>query len=254
MSGITLKESDPIDIPIPDTGKDTIFIDSTAIPPAPSYKDDVGVVRTLKGSIGTTGSQGPIGPAGFGLDGEDGEFIISQPGPQGNAGLTGAQGPLGPVIFVSDGLDGENGFSVSSPSTSSSGGSDVLKTRVVLTDAQIKTLSTVPVEVIPAPGTGKFINVIECMVMKESTSGAYGSNASFSLRFNGITDELIPATSILLASANKRWQKVPGGSVGNTTDPINKSVVARTTADVTGGNASNYLVVETIYTIVTDGP
>src|SRR6266576_3768765 len=122
MSGITLKESNPVDIPTPDAGKDTVFIDSTAVPPVPSYKNSSGVVTTLKGSIGVTGVQGPAGPAGFALDGDDGQFIISQPGPQGNTGPTGAQGPLGPVVFVSDGLDGEQGFSVPGPQGPSGAG------------------------------------------------------------------------------------------------------------------------------------
>jgi hypothetical protein len=60
-SGITLKETAPTDIPTPPTGKDTIFVDSTATPsPAPAYKNSAGVVASLRGATG------PAGPAGTG--------------------------------------------------------------------------------------------------------------------------------------------------------------------------------------------
>ncbi len=41
------------------------------------------------GTNGATGAQGPTGAIVFGIDGEDGEFLISQPGPQGNPGNNG---------------------------------------------------------------------------------------------------------------------------------------------------------------------
>jgi len=121
--GITLKESDPIDIPTPDTNKDTIFIDNTVIPPAPAYKDDVGVTRALTGSAGSIGPIGPLGPQG--LDGEDGDFFIALPGPQGNPGnigLTGDAGPVGPMMVVQDGIDGEDGISIPGPAGVDGGG------------------------------------------------------------------------------------------------------------------------------------
>lgn len=145
--GITLKESAPVDIPAPDSGKDTIFIDNTAVPiPVPSYKDSSGVVHTLLGSKGdkgdtgalvlgldgndgedavaipgnqgATGLQGIQGAKGdtgalvIGIDGDEGESfpIIGPKGNQGIQGITGAQGPLGPTILVMDGEDGEDGL------------------------------------------------------------------------------------------------------------------------------------------------
>ncbi len=58
-SGISLKTTDPVDIPTPSTDKVTIFIDSTNSD-TPSYKDELGNVLPL----GTTGATGPTGPAG----------------------------------------------------------------------------------------------------------------------------------------------------------------------------------------------
>lgn len=69
-SGITLKESDPANIPTPTADKGTIFIDHTNAD-EPSWKDDAGVVRTLKGAAGPTGATGQIGAQG--QDAQDGE-------------------------------------------------------------------------------------------------------------------------------------------------------------------------------------
>lgn len=88
-SGINLKESDPADIPTPDTGKVTIFIDSTNSD-EPSYKDDTGTVHTLVGTPGATGATGPMGPAGvLFLEPDQGEDIMPIPGPPGANGSSG---------------------------------------------------------------------------------------------------------------------------------------------------------------------
>src|SRR5262245_35622525 len=60
-SGITLREVDPADIPTPADGKDTIFMDVTASPPAPAYKDSSGSVTSLMGPEGPPGPAGPTG-------------------------------------------------------------------------------------------------------------------------------------------------------------------------------------------------
>lgn len=92
-SGITLRSVDPADIPTPDAGKATIFVDSTNLD-LPSYKDSAGVVDTL----GITGATGPAGPAGpvtlgpMGMDGIDGEDAMMIPGPAGPTGASGGGG------------------------------------------------------------------------------------------------------------------------------------------------------------------
>lgn len=108
MSGITLKESTPASIPTPDTNKNTIFIDSTAVPPAPAYKDDTGTVTTLRGSVGITGSQGPMGPVMILSDGLDGEPGL--PGPQGPAGSSGGASEWDGIITkaINDTVTGTN--------------------------------------------------------------------------------------------------------------------------------------------------
>ena len=62
-SGIIFKETDRADIVTPAAGKDTLFVDSTLVPPAPAFKNAAGTVTPLKGA---TGPAGPLGPAGTG--------------------------------------------------------------------------------------------------------------------------------------------------------------------------------------------
>lgn len=122
-SGITLKETDPADIPTPTANKSTIFIDSTNSD-EPSYKDDAGVVHTLVGAAGSLGPAGGVGPPGY--DGDQGEDAPIVPGPQGiqgATGATGAVGPAGPVTIGPMGIDGdpgEDGFPIPAPSGSGS--------------------------------------------------------------------------------------------------------------------------------------
>jgi len=137
-----------------------------------------------------------------------------------------------------------------------SGGSvEVLRSRVVITDSQIQSLNTTPITIVAAPGVGKYINIHSCFTVKQSTAGAYSATPNFSLRYaSGSAVDIAVATSLFLASANKRWAYLGRGSVGDTAAADNIAVVARLTADVTGGNAANYLVVDVTYDIVNDGP
>jgi len=117
-SGIVLKQAAATDIPTPDVGKDTLFMNTAT--GAPAYKDSTGTVYALTGPQGPTGAQGPTGPPGSAVDGEDGEaLILAMPGPQGvtgptgsagSAGATGPPGAPGNPVWLEDGLDGEQGF------------------------------------------------------------------------------------------------------------------------------------------------
>lgn len=52
------------------------------------------------------------------------------------------------------------------------------RTTVTLTDAQIKALPSTPVELVAAPGTGKWIDVVSVTLRKDNTAGAYGNIAA----------------------------------------------------------------------------
>ena len=131
---------------------------------------------------------------------------------------------------------------------------DVLKVRISLTDAQIQSLNTAPVTVIAAPGAKKYVVPIGCGVIKDTSAGAYSATPNFSLRWSGVSHELTTPKSLGLNAANKTWERIgiQATDIGDTTDITNLAVVARLTADVTGGNVVNYAVIEAVYIVVTD--
>lgn len=112
-SGITLKETDPANIATPAANKDTLFIDSTASPIAPAYKDSGGTTHTLKGGTGISGPTGPTGPTGG--TGPTGAGVTGATGPSGPTGATGPTGPTG-----STGITGATGPSSARTNTVSS--------------------------------------------------------------------------------------------------------------------------------------
>lgn len=214
----------------------------------------------IPGPTGPAGSNGSVGRDGqpaifWGQDGEDGDIYPPIVGPQGNPGPTGTQGPSG---YISLNLENDEPDYPLIPgpagANGSSSGGDILQVRIVLTDAQIKTLNSVPVELIPAPGANKYIHLISVYTIKNSSAGAYSAAPNFNVRYNGFATSITTALSLFLSSANKRWQKPAMPAVGNTDNVVNTSIVVSTAADVTGGNAANYLVVEAVYTVVNDGP
>jgi len=70
---------------------------------------------------------------------------------------------------------------------SGGGGGSVLSATVELTDAQIKTLPTTPVELVAAQGSGKAIIPISCIAISDFSGGAYTNitGASWQLAVDG---------------------------------------------------------------------
>jgi len=130
----------------------------------------------------------------------------------------------------------------------------VFANEIILTDAQILSANTVPIALVPSPGVGKAINVVAVLTIKESTAGAYVGNPTFRIRHIGLATDLVTGMNLFVSSANKRWQTAPGIAAGNTTDVTNKGIEISASADNTGGNAANYLVVQVIYCVSNDGP
>lgn len=83
-------------------------------------------------------------------------------GTAGTVGATGATGPAG-----------------------TAGNNNVLITKLTLTTAQILTLSTIPIQIVPAPGVGFALQVIDAMIRLNYNSIAYTTNPTIAISNSG---------------------------------------------------------------------
>ena len=104
-----------------------------------------------------------------------------------------------------------------------------------LSSAEILTLNTAPVDVIPAPGAGKTIAVVSCTVFLDFNAIAYTTNVELNLRYGG-GGVIIHSESDTLAHFEDRMEHyvitVP------ITDPAS-SVNSPITFQVTTGNPAS---------------
>jgi len=114
-----------------------------------------------------------------------------------------------------------------------------------LTNAQILALNTTPIEVIPAPGAGKAIQVMSVVSVLKSTV-AYATNTAMRLVSGAGHCFEDTATLTLAADTNVCWEQV-GGAELVVNDPVDITV---NTGDPTGGDAGNTLKVIVQYVIV----
>jgi len=145
---------------------------------------------------------------------------------------------------ATDFYNGVGGFSAPTGA-----GGDIKVATLALNDAQIKSLNSVPVQIIAAPGSNIYTVVLGCFVVKDTSAGAYNTASNFSLRYSGVTVDLTSPMSLFQASANYRWQLAAMANIGTTSVDSNKAVVAYQAADLTSGNASNYYKIIAVYTL-----
>ncbi len=127
-----------------------------------------------------------------------------------------------------------------------------------LTNAEVLALNTTPVTIIPAPGSGKFIDVIGAS-LEFNYTGAYSSVANlrlfYSTRLTGAAASAVITGSGFLDATADTIIRV-GGVPDNTNPPTtNLPVVIQqvTYAAMAGGNAANSLRVVVNYRIVNTG-
>lgn len=125
--------------------------------------------------------------------------------------------------------------------------------KYVLTDAQIKTLNSVPVELI-AGVTDTFIVPLGIDFDENTTAGAYTSTRSMTLQYaNGTTDMTTPLTLVQAATARHEYRHALGtGSAVNhgTNSPYGQAIRMVATGDNTAGNAANTVTVRVGYYLV----
>jgi hypothetical protein len=135
----------------------------------------------------------------------------------------------------------------------SSGGPKVFKASVKLSDSQIKSLNTTPVQIVAAPGTGKYLQIVgPITVIKDSAAGAYSAAPNLSILYGTTAVSAITATTTSLNVADKRWTLIDcnRNALTASTNTENKALNLSNAANVTGGNVSNYMTVVITYIIV----
>lgn len=211
------------------------------------------------GAQGITGAQGPAGqliPPEYYV--EENIIPIIQVGPPGATGATGSQGPsgLGPIFFP--GEDGDDGLTVPGPAGTSgtAGGSFINVTSVVLTDAQVRALNTVPVTIIPAQGAGVII-IPELFIATIDVTSGFSSQQTISLRWSGqATLCLPPGISLSINSIAKRigYSNSTGAALllnGTTSTYENVAVEATGSVTPTGGTSRGGCLITVGWTTTT---
>ena len=139
------------------------------------------------------------------------------------------------------------------------GGSGYLVAEVTLTDEQIKTLDEAGVIVVPAPGAGKIISVIQWQLVMDFSGGAYsgtgvGTNA-LQLYVEGSSSTVSQTITI---AANSTTPEYLSRTVSAAVSQFFLSAIENKAIEVwsnlsnnlTGGNAANTLKVRVVYTEV----
>ncbi len=168
--------------------------------------------------------------------------------------------------------DFETGIIAAFPGLAGSSSGGLLSATVELTDAQIKALPTTGIEIVAAPGAGKAIDIISCIVSTNFVT-AYTNITDASLSFldnDGSEIGLTLPTTVILGTTTRYIGKMTtplvflgSGSFDGSfiTQPTsfadieNKPIVIKDyyagVSNYTGGNAANTLKV-TVYYVVVD--
>lgn len=105
------------------------------------------------------------------------------------------------------------------------GGGAVLSARRVLTNAEVLTLPTTPVEIVAAPGAGKMIYYVGGFVVIDNTAGVYGNVGNVNFGDPSLTNPacfrmtLGASGAVMSVLAAIHWLLTDGSSVGFGTFP-----------------------------------
>lgn len=118
---------------------------------------------------------------------------------------------------------------------------------VTLTNAQILTGNTVPVQIIAAPGAGFAIAPLEWFLCSNFSAGAYGVAFIPDLDIN--TTKIMTNQATWQAAEDRIHYETFFFFKGLRTAFENQALNYKQTADTTGGNAANQLSIRVLYTI-----
>lgn len=146
----------------------------------------------------------------------------------------------------------DSGSSVGSIGGSPVGG--ILKqSQVTITNAQMKSLNTTPVDVVAAPGAGFIAIPVMCWVHTSIPVTGYNTANSCSLRYTGIAVDIGNAQTLASTSAEDSYKYISIQGVNfnsANTNPANTAVTLRATGNLTGGDAANTFSTVVTYIVV----
>lgn len=158
-----------------------------------------------------------------------------------SAMVTGATVPAGVWIVDNRGAGGGSGAA--------------LRTQAVLTNAQILTLSSTAVQILPAPGAGFFYNILKATLVNENAGTAYAAGGVITVGYGpstSLTQALSGtiATTFLTSPTVTQVIQLAGANLASTTEALydNQPIfINNATANYTTGAGT--LRVSLVYTI-----
>jgi hypothetical protein len=103
-------------------------------------------------------------------------------------------------------------------------GGQPLKTYVVLSNAQILTLSSTAVQILPAPGAGYFYNILKATLVNENTGTAYTSGGAITIGYGAtvVTQALSGtiAATFLTSPTTTQVIQLAGANLTSTTEAL----------------------------------
>ncbi len=172
------------------------------------------------------------------------------------AATTVAAGTLYSVSDESGILERSDGTNWDSVGGSAGGGSDILQATKTLTNGELGSLSTTPIEIIAAPGAGISILVINGLIEMNVPTG-YGANLTVRLVLgtDGSYTYAMANTLIGGFGAARNWVAFtlanPGQQTAAQYDRRNQALNIKGTTDIGTGDAAATLKVTVSYMLVT---
>ena len=145
--------------------------------------------------------------------------------------------------------------STSAPATTPNGAGAIPQiTKVVLTAAQLKALKATPLDVIPAPGAGKCIQIEYVTLRIAFGTTAYTLNAGTLKLFYGAVATakvaLADQASLLTAAASGSVLAIPGVAIGTAASPLTDAQALNVSIKAANDGAAEYTLGDGILTMV----
>lgn len=136
--------------------------------------------------------------------------------------------------------------------THNSGVANIYEASIYITSAQILALNTTPVQIIPAPGIGKYIELVSASDLIIYNTTPYATNTSLVLSYTGGTARIAVDPFILVSTVSRKLGIIEDTSVGAADTQIVENAALRVSVqsgNPTGGNSA--IKINVLYRIIT---